>query len=254
MDSWWSIGCRKIREMIRVAPGRMPAGTWGIAFGGEHLMTVVWPDRRPGSLAISVLGIFPTQAMRRKPMKMNRHNSMMLPALLALVMLPTTARAGVAETSATAGSRGFGPGTAGATATYDGDGIGLTRTQATSGRVSVARGLSVGVDRDGLSVSHSYALAGRVGPAVGGTFNLHVGPDGKGMLSVGRADTRGDRQRAVSVGGAVGTRYGRPVAEARATGSTGRRGAVRANTFSRSSRGFDRARGGPRVSRRSRLR
>lgn len=144
--------------------------------------------------------------------------------------MPLAALAGVAETSATAGSNGRGAGTAGATATYTGDGIGLTRTDAHSGRLNVARGLSVGLDADGLSISNSYALAGAVGPAVGGTFNLHIGADGKTTFSGGRVTAEGDRDRSVAVGGAVGKDRGRGVATATASGATGPRGRVEAET------------------------
>jgi len=166
-------------------------------------------------------------------MKARRENLVMLAALLGAPMM---ALAGVAETSATAGSSGRGPGNAAATATYDGDGIGLTRTKATSGRLNIARGLSVGLDADGLSISHSYALAGRFGPAVGGTFNLHVSPNGESSFSTGNATASGDRERSVTVGGAIGETHGRGVAVASAGGNTGPRGRVEATTHASSAR------------------
>lgn len=160
-------------------------------------------------------------------MRSGRNNLMMLAAVLSA---PLMALAGVAETSATASSTGRGPGVAEATATYDGDGIGMTRTKATSGRLNIARGLSVGFDADGLTVSNSYALAGRFGPAVGGTFNLHLGLDGKAAVSTGQVTASGDRARSVTAGGAIGETYGRSVNTAHASGATGRRGRVEAST------------------------
>lgn len=150
----------------------------------------------------------------------------------ALFMYPMTALAGTANTSATAGSGGYGPGTAAATANYDGNGIGFTKTKAQSGNVNIARGLSVGFDETGLSVSHSYAIAPRRGPAVGGTLNLHVGQHGV-AVSGGQSVASQDRTREVQVSGQAGSNYGRPVATAAASGRTGRRGVVEANTFSR---------------------
>lgn len=155
--------------------------------------------------------------------------------LTSLLSAPLLALAGVAETSATAGSNGRRSGTATATATYDGDGIGLTRTKATSGKLNIARGLSVGLDADGLSISHSYALAGRFGPAVGGTLNLHISPNGETAVSAGNATASGDRERSVTVGGAIGNDRGRGVATAHAGGATGRGGRVETKTFARSS-------------------
>ena len=155
---------------------------------------------------------------------------------------PLSARAGQALTSASAGSTGYGKGRAVATADYIGDGAGFARTKTDSGRVNLARGLSVGVDESGVSVSASYALAGQVGPAVGGTFNVHVGRDGQTAVSGGRAISQGDSARRVSVGGAAGRAQHRsPYAVSAASGRTGPRGEVAAKTFSR--RGGDPRRG-----------
>ncbi|HRX87471.1 MAG TPA: hypothetical protein P5572_20795 [Phycisphaerae bacterium] len=163
--------------------------------------------------------------------------------LAAMLGMPLAALAGVAETSATAGSNGRGSGTAAATANYDGDGIALTRTDAHSGRLNVARGLSVGLDADGLSISNSYALAGRFGPAVGGTFNLHIGTDGKTSFSGGRVNASGDAERSVAVGGAIGESRGRSVTVAQASGATGGRGRVQAETRAEESRSVRAERG-----------
>lgn len=140
-----------------------------------------------------------------------------------------------ARTTATAGSNGRGAGTAGATANYDGGGIGFTRTKADTGRINLARGLAVGFDEDGLSVSHSYALAPTYGPAVGGTFNMHIGLDGEATVSAGRVTADGDPVRVVTAGGNAGSNGRSPVATATASGETGRRGEVRAETRSFSS-------------------
>lgn len=145
--------------------------------------------------------------------------------------------AGQAATSATAGSSGWGPGTAGATAQYNGDGVGYTDTQAQSGRLNFARGLAVGFDQDSLSLSTSYAVAGQRGPAVAGTFNLDIGLDGQVSSSVGRSVAQGDPQRTVSAGGSAGSHHGLPgTAVATASGHTGPRGEVRAVTRSDSTR------------------
>jgi hypothetical protein len=148
---------------------------------------------------------------------------------LALPVLASDAR-----TSATAGSNGRGSGTAGATAAYEGD-IGFARTKADTGKINLARGLAVGFDEDGLSVSHSYALAPTYGPAVGGTFNMHIGLDGEASVSSGHVKAAGDRNRVVNAGGSAGSDGRSPYAVATASGETGRRGEVRAETRSISS-------------------
>jgi hypothetical protein len=165
-----------------------------------------------------------------------RPNRSILTAMALSLTCSLSALAGEAATSATAGSSGRGPGTAGATATYDGGGIGYTDTQAQSGRFNFARGLSVGLDQDGLSLSTSYAVAGQRGPAVAGTFNMNIGLDGQVSSSVGRSVAQGDPQRHVSAGGSAGSVWGQPAAVATASGDTGPRGEVRAVTRSDTSR------------------
>ena len=148
--------------------------------------------------------------------------------------LPLSAGGGQALTSASAGATGYGTGTAVAPADYIGDGAGFARTKTDSGRVNLARGVSVGVDEGGVSLSASYALAGQVGPAVGGTFNVHVGRDGQTAVSGGRVISQGDSARRVSAGGAAGrVHYRSPYAVSAAGGRTGPRGQVAAETFSR---------------------
>ncbi len=157
-------------------------------------------------------------------------NKMM--GLMTFGMAAAMAMAGEASTSATATSGRRGPGTAAATADYDGNGVGLTRTKADSGRINFARGLSLGFDEDGLSLSTSYALAGRVGPAVGGTFNVHVGLDGKTSTSVGTVVAKGGAARGATVEGLAGADRGRSVAASTASGNTLGGGKVDAWTHS----------------------
>lgn len=162
----------------------------------------------------------------------NTTNSFAGSFIAACFMFPLVSIGGAANTSATAGSDSYGPGTAAAAANYDGNGIGFTKTNARSGNVNLARGLAVGFDETGLSVSHSYAIAPRRGPGVGGTLNLHVGQQGV-AVSGGRTVASQDRTREVRVSGQAGSNHGRPVATAAASGRTGGRGIVEANTFSR---------------------
>ncbi|HNO79715.1 MAG TPA: hypothetical protein PKN33_16835, partial [Phycisphaerae bacterium] len=134
----------------------------------------------------------------------NRKNRYSAGVAAVMMAFPFAASAGVANTSATAGSSGWGPGTAAATANYDGDGVGFTKTKASSGKLNIARGLSVGFDESGLSVSHSYAIAGQTGPAVGGTLNVHIGQDGV-ALSGGQSVASQGRTREVNVSGEAGS-------------------------------------------------
>ncbi len=168
----------------------------------------------------------------------NRYSKFSMAVAAVMFGFPFAAFAGSANTSATAGSGGWGPGTAAATANYDGDGIGFTKTKASSGRVNIARGLSVGFDQSGLSVSHSYAVAGQRGPAVGGTLNVHVGQDGV-ALSGGQSVASQGRSREVTVSGQAGSNGRRPIATAAASGHASGRGVVNARTFSRTSDRYD---------------
>lgn len=162
----------------------------------------------------------------------NRMNRFSTGVAAMMMTFPFAAFAGMANTSATAGSDGWGPGTAAATANYDGDGVGFTKTKANSGKINIARGLSVGFDQTGLSVSHSYAVAGQRGPAVGGTLNVHIGQDGV-ALSGGQSVASQGRSRQVNVAGQAGSSGGRPIAAAKASGYASGRGVVNAQTFSR---------------------
>jgi hypothetical protein len=169
-------------------------------------------------------------------MKTSTHKKMMMSTLAAGLAFAAShaAFAGDARTSASAGSNGRGPGSAAATAEYDGNGIGFTKTKAASGKLNIARGLAVGFDEDGLDLSHSYALAPKYGPAFGGTFNMHIGADGRGSIGVGNVSAGGDRERAVSVGGSTGGSRGERPATVWASGTTGPRGTVRASTYAES--------------------
>ncbi len=162
----------------------------------------------------------------------NRKNRYSAGVAAVMMAFPFAAFAGVANTSATAGSSGWGPGTAAATANYDGDGVGFTKTKASSGKLNIARGLSVGFDQSGLSVSHSYAIAGQRGPAVGGTLNVHIGQDGV-ALSGGQTVASQGRTREVTASGEAGSVGRRPVATAATSGYASGRGVVNARTFSR---------------------
>ena len=157
-------------------------------------------------------------------------------AISMVTMLATAAGAfaGQADSSASASSNGRGPGTAVATAGYHGGGIGFTHTNARSGNVNVAEGLSFGFDEEGLSLSSSYALAPMIGSAAAGTFNLALGLDGDVSYSVGRSVAGGDPYRSVEAGGsaAPGRNGGSGGAVATAGGRTGPRGVAIAKTSS----------------------
>ena len=154
------------------------------------------------------------------------------PIAIALLLLGAAlaARASEAETSATAGSSRFErDGTASASARYEGD-VGFARTQSTSGRISGARGVAVGVDEEGLSLSVSRAIAPQRGPALATSFNLSIGRDGQVSGSTGLSVARGPLYRSATAGGqAQASRYG-GTASAIASGRTDRFGHVRAST------------------------
>jgi hypothetical protein len=150
---------------------------------------------------------------------------------MAAVAITPGAWAGDAETSAMAGS-GFGrPGTAAATAAYEGD-LGFARTRTRSGPLSVARGVAVGVDEDGLSLSVSNAIAARRGLALATNFNIEIERDGDVSFSTGRAVSRGPLFREASVGGFAGNNRGHGVASSFAAGNSDPFGRVHAVTHS----------------------
>lgn len=148
---------------------------------------------------------------------------------LAMGFMPgLTALAGEANSSATASSNWWGPGTAAATAGYEGNGIGFAKTNTRSGNVNLAQGVSVGFDEEGLSLSTSYAVAPRHGSAAAGTLNMAIGLDGSVSTSAGQTVADGDPYRQVDAGGSA-----RPGAAVATTGgSTGPRGTVVSQTRS----------------------
>jgi hypothetical protein len=141
------------------------------------------------------------------------------------------ALAGEASTSATAENGWRNPGSAGATANYDGDGgIGFARTHSDTGQVNHSRGLAVGFDRDGLDFSFSHAIAPKFGPAYAGTFNLSIGMDGSVNGGYGNSVARGGEQRAVEAGGTTRSDLHGGTTLANASGRTHGGGTVQADT------------------------
>ncbi|MGE0481743.1 MAG: hypothetical protein AB7Q17_14855 [Phycisphaerae bacterium] len=148
-------------------------------------------------------------------------------AAFAGALFASVAFASDASSSATV-SGGFGrPGSAGATASYNGD-AGFARTDTRSGNISTARGVAVGVDRDGLALSVSHAVTLPNGQAIGTNFNLSLDRDGDVSHSTGVALARGPIERSVTVGGSAGTN-GAP-ARSIATARSDRFGETRVQT------------------------
>ncbi len=155
-----------------------------------------------------------------------------LVATLTVMMIPATAPASDAETSATAGSNRYHRnGTAAASADYAGR-VGFARTDARSGPLSTARGVAVGVDESGLSLSVSNAFAPRYGPAVATSFNLSIDRNGRVSRSRGMTVSDGPIHRSATAGGRTGTGRHGNTASAFASGKTDRFGRVRATTNS----------------------
>ncbi|MBI5866357.1 MAG: hypothetical protein HZB38_17950 [Planctomycetes bacterium] len=121
-------------------------------------------------------------------------------AVLAGLILSSTALAGEAETSAGAGTRLFRGGTAEASARYEGK-VGFARSETHTGKINAAKGVAVGVDRDGLSISVSTAVAPKLGKAVAANFNMTIGRDGEVSKSTGLAIAKGPLVREVRAGG-----------------------------------------------------
>ncbi len=136
-----------------------------------------------------------------------------------------------AETTARATGSRLGPGTAAATARYEGD-LGFARTDTRSGTVNIARGVAVGFDEDGLSLSFSTAIAPRLGPAFGTTFNMTLGSNGEVAHSIGTSVATGGLARTVSVGGSATSTHFGSTSTALAGGSTLGGGVVKASTTS----------------------
>jgi len=162
-------------------------------------------------------------------------------SLVCLVSLlgSVSARASDARTSASASGGGRRPGTATATAGYEGE-VGFARTQTRSGPLTASRAVAVGVDEDGLSLSVSTAMATPVGPAFATNFNLSIGRDGDVAHSVGHVISTGGLTRSATAGGAasagpsrgVSARPSPAIASSRASGTTTFGGVVRATTRS----------------------
>lgn len=145
--------------------------------------------------------------------------------------------AGEATTSASA-TNGYGrPGTASATANYEGlGGQGFARTRTdTAGGLSLGRGLAVGFDEEGLDVSFSHALAPQFGPAYAGTFNMSIGTNGQVSSSYGGTLAEGGLVRTAEAGGTTQSGRGGANASAYATGNTAPGGRVNSWTESNSS-------------------
>lgn len=158
---------------------------------------------------------------------MMRYGKMIVAAGLS-VALSSAALASDARTSASATGGGLRPGSAAASASYQGD-TGFARTQTRTGEINASRAVAVGVDEQGLSLSISHALAPQFGPAVATNFNLTIGSDGQVATSVGTTVARGGLERTAQVSGnATSTRIG-STAGSVATGRTIGGGVVRSN-------------------------
>lgn len=152
------------------------------------------------------------------------------------LIFSSAAMAGQAETSATA-TNGWGhTGSAGATANWTGgDGQGFARTDTSTGKVNLARGVAVGADQNGIDLSFSHAVAPKFGPAYAGTLNMSIGTNGQVSGSYGGVVANGGTGRTVAAGGSTSSRPG-GAATAVATGNTRHGGTVQANTHSYQSR------------------
>jgi hypothetical protein len=158
-------------------------------------------------------------------------------AVMVGVMGLNAALAGEASTSASAAGGLGAPGTANATAGYDGTGgQGFARTRSENNEaLSFSRGLAVGFDRDGLDVSFSHALAPVLGPAYAGTFNLSIGTNGQVSSSYGGTLAQGGLVRSVQAGGTTRSDPRGATAQAVAAGQTAPGGKVDSWTRSNSS-------------------
>lgn len=121
----------------------------------------------------------------------------------ALLALAAPALASDAKTSATATNGPLAPGSAAASANYQGD-RGFARSDTRTGDVNIARGVALGVDQNGLSLSVSHALAPRHGPAIATNFNMSINRNGDVAHSVGAAIATGGVERTATVSGGAG--------------------------------------------------
>lgn len=147
------------------------------------------------------------------------------------LFLTSAAIASDAATSASAGNANGQPGTAVATATYEGD-RGFANATSRTGAVDIARGVAVGIDQDGLSLSISNAIATRNGTAIATNFNLEIERDGDVSWSRGAAVSNGPLQRSATVSGSAGNNGGHGTAMSLASGKTDDFGRVRVATES----------------------
>lgn len=157
-------------------------------------------------------------------------------ALAAILMMSaaSAARANEAATSASVTQFGHLPGTASATASYLGNGIGQARTHTRSGQVSFGQGVAFGVSPEGISFSASYAIGGRFIPATASTFNMSIGRDGSVAGSNGLVVASPAPINSASAGGFARSQFGGSVAGATVGGRSDPFGQVigRTNSFS----------------------
>jgi hypothetical protein len=151
---------------------------------------------------------------------------------MTVALISMQAFAGVAGSSANAGTAGGGH--ANATADYQGNGgVGFARTDTDTGAVNHARGVAFGADSDSMDLSWSQATAPQHGPGIASNFNLSIGYDGEVSGSFGMSTANGGRDRQVEAGGTTGhNRVTGGASTSYATGNTTGGGVVRANTGS----------------------
>lgn len=166
------------------------------------------------------------------------HSGFKMFAFMAVIGLANAqaALAGEATTSAGVSQIGSIPGTATATAAYNGDGRGHADTITRSGPVTFARGVAYGVDRDGLDFSVSYAVGGGLLPVRARTFNMSIGRDGSVSRSSGAVEAGPSPITAVQAGGFARSQRGGSVSAATASGRSEPFGTVVGRTWSESSR------------------
>lgn len=171
--------------------------------------------------------------------KMNRkmRRVVCMSAALGAVLLMSvisTAQASEATTSASVTQLGGLPGTATATAAYNGSGVGQARTHTRSGQVSFGQGVAFGVSPEGISFSASYAVGGRFLPATASTFNLSIGRDGSVAGSNGLVVASPAPLNSASAGGFARSQFGGSVAGATVGGRSNPFGQVigRTNSYS----------------------
>ena len=168
----------------------------------------------------------------RKPALRN----MMLNLLLPLGLTAGTAMASEASTSALTGSDAFGNRRAEASAQYDGD-FGFANTRTTTGHVSTARGVALGVDEDGLSLSVSNAVS--VGnQSAANNLNLSIGTNGGVAISGGRSNASGPLQHSAAAGGGSSIQHGIPSAHAITDASSDPFGTASGKSFTKTTRGI----------------